>query len=143
VDFQNPKEMYKVEIGNRGTDSYVLRDHKAFLFDEQKNLLVIPILLAELSEEQKQEKKSGSEYGKYTYQGAYVYNLSLDRGFELKGRITHKEGSFEKEGYFYYEDKTAVKRSLYIGDFLYTISEAKVMINNLADLQKINEIYLD
>ncbi len=47
-DFQNPQEMHKVGIGDRGTDSYVLHDHKALLFDRKRNLLVIPVLLAEL-----------------------------------------------------------------------------------------------
>lgn len=141
-DFENPKEMYKIEIGDRGTDSYALKDHKAFLFDRKKNLLVIPILLAEIPEEKKTQAAS-NEYGDYVYQGAYVYNISLGEGFKLKGRITHKEGSLEKESYYYYDDESAVQRSLYIGDFLYTISEAKAMINNLDDLEKVNEIKFD
>ena len=53
TDVANPKEMHKVEIGDRGTDSYALNDHKAFLFDREKNLLVLPVLLAELTPEQK------------------------------------------------------------------------------------------
>ncbi len=139
-DFKNPKEMYKVEIGDRGTDSYALQDHKAFLFDKDKNLLVIPILLAEIPEDKKVQAAS-NEYGDYTYQGAYVYNLSLEKGFEFKDRITHKQDSFKEErDYYYYDDIEAVKRSLYIGDFLYTISQAKVMINNLDDLERVNEI---
>lgn len=142
-DFQNPQEMYKVGIGDRGTDSYVLHDHKALLFDSKRNLLVIPVLLAELSELEKQEKTSGSQYGNYTYQGVYVYELSPENGFELKGRITHKENFNQEMGYYYYGDETAVKRSLYIGDFLYTVSEAKMMIHDLTDLQKVNEIDLD
>ncbi len=141
-DFQNPKEMHNIEIGDRGTDSYALHDHKAILFDREKNLLVIPILLAERPNDQKRVISPGSEYGAYRYQGAYVYNLSLKKGFELKGRITHKEHFNSKPEYFYGEDETAVKRSLYIGDFLYTVSGAKLMIHELDDLDKVRHIDL-
>ena len=42
-DVNNPAMIDKVEIGVAGTDSEALRDHKAFLFDRSKNLLVIPV----------------------------------------------------------------------------------------------------
>lgn len=50
TDMTNPKELAKYEIGDRGTDSPVLRDHKAFLFNKEKNLLVIPVSVAEINE---------------------------------------------------------------------------------------------
>ena len=42
-DVENPKEVDKLEIGERGSDSEALYDHKAFLFDKKRNMLVIPI----------------------------------------------------------------------------------------------------
>ncbi|MFB0503607.1 MAG: beta-propeller domain-containing protein, partial [Candidatus Bathyarchaeia archaeon] len=51
-DVENPIEIDKYEIGDRGTDSPILRDHKALLFDKEKNLLAIPVLVAEINEEQ-------------------------------------------------------------------------------------------
>ncbi len=48
-DVENPKEMFKVTIGDRGTDSPVLTDHRAFLFDKEKGLLVLPITLAQIT----------------------------------------------------------------------------------------------
>ncbi|GAF69267.1 unnamed protein product, partial [marine sediment metagenome] len=93
-DFENPKEVAKIIIGDRGTDSPALYDHKAFLFDRERELLVIPIRLCEISDEIKEQNNgdTGSIYGEATFQGAYVYRLSLEDGFELKGRITHAEG---------------------------------------------------
>ena len=35
-----------------------------------------------------------------------------------------------------------MERSLYIGDVLYTISQAKIKMNNLEDLSYINEVEL-
>jgi uncharacterized secreted protein with C-terminal beta-propeller domain len=141
TDVANPKELHKVVIGDRGTDSYALHDHKAFLFDREKNLLVVPILLAEMTEEEKQGKP-GWEYGEYKYQGAYVYDLTLENGFQLKGRVTHYDDdqTFLKSGYYYYGDEYSVKRSLYIGDVLYTLSGKKIKLNALADLAEIKQL---
>lgn len=141
-DVENPKEMYKTAIGDRGTDSYALHDHKAFLYDRGKNLLVIPILLAEINEAQYPEGVEKNTYGDYTFQGAYVYNLTLENGFELKGRITHLDAddeSLQKSGY-YYDSTNSIKRALYIDDALYTISDAKILANSLNDLSQISEL---
>ena len=135
-DVENPKEVSKYIVGDRGTDSLALSDHKAFLFDKQKNLLVIPILLAE------QKNQSVDYYGDFTFQGAYVFELTLDKGFVLKGRVTHvQDDSLQKSGYYYY-GSGAVKRSLYIGNYLYTLSDKMLKINDLATLKDVKEVNL-
>jgi len=133
-DVANPIEMHKVVIGDRGTDSDVLQDHKAFLFDREKNLLILPITLAEI----KGEKTQDNQYGEFTFQGAYVYNLTLDKGFELRGRVTHYDTDevFKKSGYYSSGD-SAIKRSLYIEDVLYTLSDSRLQLNSLASLEKL------
>ncbi len=149
-DVEHPKEMYKEIIGDRGTDSYALNDHKAFLFDKEKNLLVIPVRLAEISEEQKQayensqQERWGPLYGEFVFQGAYVYNLSLENGFELKGRITHEDNdqAAKKAGYYYYSGGNEVKRSLFIENTLYTISNNKILANSLEDLSQIKKLVM-
>ena len=129
-DVENPKEIAKYEIGDRGTESPVLRDHKAFLFDKSKNLLVIPVSVVE----------SGKDF---VWQGAYVFNISLTEKIVLKGRITHLENDNDlmKNGY-YFSAPYAVKRSLYIGNVLYTLSDKKIKMNNLQNLDEINEVEL-
>jgi uncharacterized secreted protein with C-terminal beta-propeller domain len=142
-NFANPKEIAKTEIGDRGTDSYALSDHKAFLFDKNKELLVIPILLAEIPSQIKNNPNSpANTYGTETFQGAYVWRLTLDKGFEFKGRITHRQSNEEltKNDYYYYQDNSSVKRSLYIKDILYTFSDEKLLANKLDNLEKIKEI---
>ena len=133
-DVENPIEMYKVIIGDRGTNSHVLRDHKAFLFDKERELLVIPITLAEI----KGEIKYANQYGEYTFQGAYVYNINLEDGFELRGRVTHYDDDevFKKSGYYFRGD-SSIKRSLYIEDVLYTLSESRLQLNDLDDLERL------
>jgi uncharacterized secreted protein with C-terminal beta-propeller domain len=142
-DVESPKEIAKYEIGDRGTDSPVLRDHKAILFDKSKNLLVIPVLVAEINEENYPNGVPPNTYGDYVWQGAYVFDLTLDQGFVFKGRITHLENDsdLKKSGYYCYSSYS-VKRSLYIDDVLYTVSDKKIKMNNLEDLVEINEVEL-
>ncbi len=144
TDVSNPVEIDKLEIGDRGTDSPVLRDHKAFLFDRTRNLLVMPILEASVNVSAYPEGVPSWAYGEPVYQGAYVFNISVDNGLQLKGRVTHIEDPAELEEYYYYYYYSPffVIRSLYIDDVLYTISNAKIKMNNLENLDYINEVEL-
>lgn len=150
-DIENPIEEAKIVIGDRGTDSPALYDHKAFLFDRKKELLVIPVSLYEIPQEVKDRyiASNGTEelFGKFVFQGAYVYRLSLDKGFEFKGRVTHQTPEEiqqqSNESYWYWgSSNTDIRRSLFIGDILYTISDSKVKMNNLGDLSEIITIKL-
>ena len=144
-DFEHPKEVAKVVIGDRGTYSPVLYDHKALLFDREKNLLVIPVTVYEINDAVKEQHGgyTGNIYGKFTFQGVYVYHINPDDGFVLKGRITHREDN-ESFGiyYWYWDSGTAIKRSLYIGNTLYTISDSMIKMNDLDTLEDINSIEL-
>jgi len=144
TDPDNPTEMAKVIIGDRGTDSSVLREHKAFLFDREKELMVLPVSLYEISEEIKasSDGKTGSTYGEFKLNGAYVHKVSLEKGFELKGVITHDQDDpwQQNSEWTYYPD---VSRSLYIDNALYTISDSMLKINDLDDLSEIASISLN
>lgn len=141
-DVEKPKEVAKYIIGDRGTDSPVLHDHKALLFDKKRNLLVIPVLVAEIDEEKYAGSVPANAYGDFVWQGAYVFTAT-ENSFELRGKITHLDDNTEllRSGY-YFSSEYSVKRMLYIDDYLYTISNRKIKINNLADLAELNEIEL-
>lgn len=142
-DVENPKEIDKYEIGDRGTDSPVISDHKAFLFDKSRNLLAIPVSVAEIDEIKYPNGVPPNTFGDFVWQGAYVFDISLDRGLVLKGRITHLEdGSDLMKSSYYFSSPFSVKRSLYIDNVLYTISDKKIEMNSLEDLEQINEIEL-
>ena len=135
-DPENPKEVSKVVIGDRGTSTPVLNDHKAFLFDREKELLVLPINLHEFKDDDK-------NYADLTFQGAYVYKLNLEDGFEYQGRITHQNDDTFEDGYRWYKWPSQVTRSLYIDNVLYTISDSMVKMNSLDDLSEINSVKLN
>ncbi len=143
TDVSNPREISKLEIGDRGTDSPVLWDHKAFLFDKSRNLMVIPVMEAKVDVTKYSEAELVWAYGQPVYQGAYVFDISINNGLQLRGRITHiDDPSALEQGYYYYYSPFSVERSLYIGDVLYTISQAKIKMNSLENLDYINEVEL-
>jgi inhibitor of cysteine peptidase len=134
-----PKELAKYEIGDRGTDSPVLSDHKAFLFDREKNLLVVPVSVAKVNESQYPNGVPPYTYGEIVWQGAYVFTVSLEleQRIILRGTITHIENGNVHNASNY------VTRALFIGEVLYTISNSKIKMNSLADLSEIKELNLD
>ncbi len=142
-DVSKPRLVDDYEIGDRGTESPVLWDHKAFLFDRARNLMVLPVSVAELDEADIPGEIRVWARGRTVWQGAYVFHVS-PAGFTLRGGITHVDESADPEDYHYYHwwSPCSVTRSLYIGDVLYTISEARVMMNRLEDLAYINQVEL-
>jgi len=121
-DVSAPTEMSKYLMKGGWSDTLVLSDHKAFLFDRSKELLVIPVMM----------------YGwdKYSmWQGACVFSISLSKGITFKGGISHQEINSSQ-----LEDNYFVNRALYIDDVLYTISNKKIKMNNIENLEPINEI---
>jgi inhibitor of cysteine peptidase len=140
-DVENPKEVSKFVIGDRGTDSEALYEHKAFLFDKSKQLLVIPISLHEINRET-YPNPGPTTYGDLTFEGAYVFTLNLEDGFKLKGRVTHTNMSFTQSDSrsYYYSYGYEIRRSLYIDDVLYTASDRMIKMNKLDTLDEIKKV---
>ena len=146
-DVSNPVEMFKTTIGDRGTESDILHNHKALLFDREKSLLSFPVTLREVTQHYGTDyKENALQYGEFTFQGAYVYQLDLIDGFTLRGRITHlTDQDILKSGYYfdYYGSAKIVERIIYIGDTLYTISKGQIKANDLASLAEKSQLSLD
>jgi uncharacterized secreted protein with C-terminal beta-propeller domain len=146
-DVNTPTQLSDYVIGDRGTDSPVLNDPKAFLFDKTKGLLVLPVSLALVSDEDKQY--GDATYGDNAWQGAYVFSVSLDGGFSLKGTITHIDLSLlDSQGHltnprdYYSTQNDWITRSLYIGNVLYTVSNSQIKLSSLSDLSEIATVNL-
>lgn len=139
TDVENPKEIAKYEIGDRGTDSEALRDHKAILFNKEKRILVLPILLAEIDDKDNNTRASTSTWGDYVWEGAYVLNISVENGISLRGRITH----LENDEQFYYRSDNNIRRSGYIENVLYTMSNSMIKFSNLTSLEELKKVKLE
>lgn len=133
-DFENPKEVDTMIIGDEGSDSIALNEHKAFLFDKNKNLLVIPV--REVGE--KYETDKSGYFRNKVWNGAYVFTITSN-GFDVRGKVSHNDKDDE---YNYWSSPFNVKRSLYINDNLYTFSDSLVKVNDLGTVEQINEIEL-
>jgi len=143
VNPNHPIELHKVIIGDRGTDSEALYDHHAFLFSKDKNLIALPIDLAELTSEEKVSSTSagGWYYGRNTFQGLYAYDINLFSGFTLKGRVTHLQNTSSSTNFYdNLNEDDLVNRSLYINNNLYIFSHNKATIHDLTDLKLIKEL---
>jgi uncharacterized secreted protein with C-terminal beta-propeller domain len=136
TNVSNPVQMWDVTMGDRGSDSPVLYDHKALLFDKQMDLLVIPVTVAEINQSQYPNGVPDNAYGTQVWQGVYVYNITLSDGLVLKGNITHAETPGLPPTTLF------VTRALYIGNILYTVSQGKIELNSLVDLSLLKEISL-
>lgn len=130
-DVSKPKEKFKTVIGDRGTDSELLHNHKALLFSREKGLLAFPLSVYEWTEAQKAEQNIRG-YGHFTFQGAYVYRIDPEKGFTLTDKITHLEPEdIAKAGEGWYESSKNIRRILTIDQTLYTISDDIVKAQQL------------
>jgi len=122
ADVNNPKEIAKLNIGDRGTSSQALYDPKAFLYDNSKGLLVLPVDLYLINQTatsiitgQPQQTQppasippsstlitpegigtgssSPSTYGQFVWQGVYIFKVTLTNGFELRGNVTQMDNA--------------------------------------------------
>ncbi len=142
-DVANPKELHKEIIGDRGTDSPLLHNHKALLFEKDKNLLAFPVTINEIPDSEK-TKNDPSSYGSPVFQGAYVYTLTLKDGFQLKGKITHADPKqVEKMGDRWYSFGNDIQRIVRLGQSLLTVSDAVVQSSALTDLRKEGSVTFD
>ncbi|UCE37296.1 MAG: beta-propeller domain-containing protein [Thermoplasmata archaeon] len=141
-DVHNPKELSKYIIGDRGTGSPALYDPHAFLFSREKNTLVIPINLAKINQTKYPDGAPPFTHGEFVWDGAYVFDISKENGFILKGGISHSEGDEAQSGYWYRSSSKSIQRSFYIDDVLYTMSSDILGMNGLDDLSEINNLVL-
>lgn len=134
TDVSAPVVTDTLELGGRGSDSEVLRDQKAFLFDRDANLLVLPVHLIGQSGTAAYKKYQPPEDVRY-WGGAYVFSVAPSQGFHVRGMVGHydsRSGSY-----------APVMRSLYIENTLYTVSSDMVVMSDLKNnLALVNSLAL-
>ncbi len=133
-DVQHPKQVDVVTIGDAGSRSEASRDHHAFLLDERRGILVLPVQEVTKNVEWVDEY----HYRRYrVWYGAYVYDVSED-GFRLRGKVSQFNGESREQWWSPYN----VKRSVLMDDTLYTVSNANIVMSSLDTLEKLNELTL-
>ncbi|MFP4190318.1 MAG: beta-propeller domain-containing protein [Candidatus Woesearchaeota archaeon] len=138
-DMDDPKEISTHVIGGSGSYTPVLNNHRSFLFDRSRGLVILPV---EEREDTEIEERDGREFlprGDTVFQGAYIFEADVDSGFDLKGKITHLDkGSNETHDDY----RSEIVRSLIIRDRIYTLSMGKLMVHDLDSLDELAALEL-
>ena len=129
-DVANPVIVGVTTIGKQGTESEVLSDHKALLFDKEKNILSIPIW----EQEQIYQDSNKPYIEPRMWRGFYIFGISPVDGIALKGKVEHSNNVNYDYSYG--------SRSFYIGDVLYTVTSNMIKMNDLNDIHEINQLKL-
>ncbi len=143
-DVNNPIEKYSEKIGDRGTESELLYNHKALLFSKERNLMAFPVTLMEVKGKDKGlDGDRIPTYGDFVFQGAYIYNIDLDKGFKLKSKISHiNDEDYKKAGMSWYNSESNIDRIIYIGDDLYTLSNNKIRAHDINSIKEKGELII-
>jgi len=143
-DVNNPKEVSKVIIGDRGTDSELLSNHKALLFSREKNLLAFPVTVMKIRESDKQQRVSlWPSYGSFEFQGAYFYQIDLKKGLQYKGRVSHlTDEEMLKAGDSWYNSEKNIERIIYINNIMYTLSSDQIQAHQWPTLKTQGQLKL-
>ena len=145
-----PIEIAKYIVEGDYSYSQALDEPKAFLFDKAKQLLVIPVSITQYGvisgggvvppKASDGTTSTTIAQGGY-WDGAYVFKLTVENGFELRGGITHQSTTTQQ--YWYGDYNMMVNRALYIDNTLYTVSNAEVKLNSLTNLAQIAQVKLN
>jgi len=136
----HPVELARLVLGDRGTDSPALYDHHAVLIDPNRQLLVIPLLLA--VHPTNATDLPPWKHGEYVWQGACIFTVDpYNATLVLRGRVSHIPDHTQPLDVLNYTSYL-VSRALYIGNVLYTVSESKVAMHDLATLTLLGEMDL-
>jgi len=128
-DFENPREVDKYVVKSDWSYSEAEYEHKAVLFDDALDLLVIPVTYSE-------QLGQKWEY----WQGAFAFTVT-DDDISLKGKIDHDKKTGKVENDYGYGNGY-VQRSLFMDEVLYTVSSQMIKANAVSDLAYISDVEL-
>lgn len=132
TDVQNPVEKHRVVIGDSGTYSELLNNHKALMFAKERHTLAFPITI-------RQKDQSGMT--RFSFQGAQVYTVTPEDGFQLRGSSTHLSSTdYKTAGDYWYQNDKNINRILYIGDVLYTLSNQGIKSHDFETMEEYTHV---
>lgn len=116
-DLSNPKEIFKINIGDKYTSSNLTYDYKALLFLKEKNIIGFPVC----------NYSSGKNSST-----AKIYEINLEKGFMLKGEVIHNNSDYQK----------TINRIIYIKNNYYTLSNKLIKATDMNTFNEIGRINL-
>jgi uncharacterized secreted protein with C-terminal beta-propeller domain len=123
TDPEAPTLAHRHVIGTRGSSSEALTNHLAFTWYPERSLLAVPMTLCE-----------GGDDGQYgdtmTFSGLMVLGVDLATGFSLAGGVAHPVPADVTCGNWWTHGSSAVKRSLFLDDFVYSLSDEHLKVQD-------------
>jgi len=114
-------------------------EHKAFQYWQPKGLLAIPMSTYQYVDWQ-------DSTGEYQWSYRYISQLILintapGENFSVYGTIDHSDMYNSDEGHYYWSS-SSIRRSIFMGDYVYAISPAGVTAHNLTTLEETASVQL-
>lgn len=128
-DIKHPDVEFRYIVGDGNANSSIYIDPGNLLFDLNKSLLVIPATVSD-------------EWRNVVYQGAYIFEVTIDGGISYTDRVTHYDPVtiYYHSYYNRSSSEREIKRSLYVGDTLYTISDDMIKAYDIDDFTEIGRL---
>ena len=139
-DVSQPQEKWKTVIGDRGTESTLLQDHRALLHSPERRLLAFPVSVVQRDKPITRRGRAGEVWigqsNRTAFQGVYVYRIESDMTLTERGRISHIEDGVDP----WSRANKFIKRALCIDDTLFTVSDRMIKANRLKDLREVDSL---
>jgi inhibitor of cysteine peptidase len=134
-DPTNPKEKFSEVVGQGGSYSELLHNHKVLFKHPTENLFGFPASLSET----KLVTKDGFAYEEYfpKFEGALLFKITPEDGIELVQSITHQKNVEE-----YPEWESEIRRLVSVNDTIYTFSIDQMKAFDLKQKQVIKTVKL-
>ncbi|MCL1845486.1 MAG: beta-propeller domain-containing protein [Defluviitaleaceae bacterium] len=139
-DFYNPVDLFYIIVGGRGSTSEALRNPRAFLINPDRNLIAFPATIHGYND-------SPTQQGPREFQGGLIFGADFGSNeFYLRGTITHQAertvtGVLGNDVTSHsITNARALNRMLYIGDFLYGMSDFGISAHEMRNIEEINRL---
>jgi hypothetical protein len=134
TDLANPTLQWKTVIGTRGSNSEALTNHLAFNYFAPKKMLALPMTICEGG-------GNGSFGTNMTFAGLMAFDISLDTGIKEHGRLSFVDPSTVATGTdcgsWWTSSKSLVKRSIFMDDYIYGMSDAQLRVAALSSMSTV------
>jgi inhibitor of cysteine peptidase len=129
-DQGKPEELQTYTVGDNGSYSEILNNHKALMMDQTDKILAFEASLM--------DSVSNSNPSAYNYfTGAVVLTYDAQTGFKEQGRIAYETSIQNSTDYTY---NSYIRRLCYIGDVLYYVQDGQVRSFDLQSLAPISTL---
>jgi hypothetical protein len=110
------KVLYKEKIGQRGSNSEAVTDHRLVAYDATRQVLAVPVTTC--------------DGYRPTFSGLFVYRVNPVDGFTRIGTVDHGWSSASCSSWWS-RASPGVKRSLFMDDQVYSIAEDRMKVQRL------------